>query len=179
MELIRTDLDGVLIVRPTVRHDERGSVCFMWNADTWGSAGLPRMMAVENHIISHQWVLRGVHRQLTAPQGKLVRALSGCVFDVAVDLRRWSPTFGRWVGHTLDANTGDALWLAPGFGHGFLSLSDGSVVSIQASSPAVPGDEATLAWNEPTVGIQWPLPAGRAPITNSRDEAGAPIHDFL
>jgi len=179
MELFPTDLEGVLIVRPTVRHDERGSVRFMWNAGAWGLAGLPPLMAIENHIFSHQWVLRGIHRQVTAPQGKLVRALSGRAFDVAVDLRRSSPAFGRWVGYTLDANDGDALWLPPGFGHGFLALSAGSVVAIQASSPAVPEDEATLAWNDPSVGVVWPLPLGVNPVTNARDAAGATVGHFL
>lgn len=179
MELFPADLEGVLIVRPTVCHDERGAVRFMWNADAWASAGLPPLMATENHIVSHRWVLRGIHRQLTAPQGKLVRAISGRAFDVAVDLRRSSPTFGRWVGCTLDANDGDALWLPPGFGHGFLALSASTVVAIQASAPAVPGDEATLAWNDPSVGVEWPLPAGVTPFTNARDAAGAAVGHFL
>jgi len=100
MELCPTELDDVLLVRPTIRSDERGTVRFVWNEKAWGTAGLPRLMATENHIGSHLWVLRGVHRQINAPQGKLVRVLQGQVYDVGVDLRPGSATFGRWFGYT-------------------------------------------------------------------------------
>jgi dTDP-4-dehydrorhamnose 3,5-epimerase len=178
MELLPTQLPGVFIVRPQIRQDMRGSVLFVWNRDTWLAAGLPATFVLENHLISHQWVLRGIHRQMARPQGKLVRCLSGRVFDVAVDLRPDAATFGHWTGRELDSATGEALWIPPGFGHGMLALTEGAVLSIQASAPAVPGDERTLAWNDLTVGVEWPLPTGQAPVLSDRDRTGASLPSF-
>jgi dTDP-4-dehydrorhamnose 3,5-epimerase len=178
MELVATELPDVLVVRPTLRTDGRGAVRFVWDAPGWSAARLPATFVLENHLISHQWVLRGIHRQVTQPQGKLVRCLGGRVFDVAVDLRRGSPTFARWVGRELDAVTGEALWVPPGFGHGMLALTEGAVISIQASAAAVPGDERTLAWDDPTVAVCWPLAAGRRPILSARDQQGCAVGDF-
>jgi dTDP-4-dehydrorhamnose 3,5-epimerase len=178
VELLPTELPDVLVVRPTVRHDERGSVRFVWNSGAWSDAGLPPRFSLENHLVSHQWVLRGIHRQMNQPQGKLVRCLVGRVFDVAVDLRAGVPTFGHWVGHELDADSGESLWVPPGFGHGMLALTEGAVLSIQASVPALAGDERTLAWDDPTVGVKWPLPPGRQPGLSARDRAGEELAAF-
>lgn len=178
MELIETELAEVLLVRPMPRADDRGEVRFVWNAAAWSGAGLPAVFALENHITSRQWVLRGVHRQMAAPQGKLVRCLVGRVFDVAVDLRPESAHFGRWVGRELDAPGGGALWVPPGFGHGLLALTDGAVVSIQATAPAVPGDERTLAWDDRDVGVIWPLLSGCRPMLNARDHRGERLASF-
>ena len=178
MELLPTQLPGVVIVRPTVRQDERGSVLFVWNCEPWLAAGLPAEFSLENHLASRQWVLRGIHRQMARPQGKLVRCLSGRVFDVAVDLRPEAPTFGHWTGRELYSRTGEALWIPPGFGHGMLALTEGAVLSIQASAPALPGDERTLAWDDPMVGVNWPLPLGQRPLLSVRDSSGEELADF-
>lgn len=178
MELLPTRLPEVLLLRPTVRVDARGSVRFAWNRETWLAAGLPAEFCLENHLVSSRWVLRGIHRQMTRAQGKLVRCLGGRVFDVAVDLRRDSPTFGGWVGCTLDSQVGDAFWIPRGFGHGMLALTEGAVLSIQATDPALPGDEQTLAWDDPGVGVEWPLPSGQRPILSERDRCGAPLSSF-
>jgi dTDP-4-dehydrorhamnose 3,5-epimerase len=177
MQLLVTELPDVLVVRPTTRTDERGVVRFAWNSAMWQQAGLPSFV-LENHITSRQWVLRGIHRQMRTPQGKLVRCLAGRVFDVAVDLRPGSPSFARWVGRELESEHGDALWVPPGFGHGLLALSSDAVISIQATAAAVPGDERTLRWNDPVVGINWPLPAGLSPLTNVRDSSGESLDAF-
>jgi dTDP-4-dehydrorhamnose 3,5-epimerase len=144
----------------------------------WAGAGLPATFLLENHITSRQWVLRGIHRQMSAPQGKLVRCLIGRVFDVAVDLRPESTRFGRWVGRELTGQGGDALWVPPGFGHGMLALTEGAVISIQATAPAVPGDEATLSWDDPEVGILWPLSRSGRPILSARDRSGDCLASF-
>ena len=178
MELLPTELPDVLVVRPTLRHDDRGSVRFVWNSGAWSDAGLPTQFSLENHLISHQWVLRGIHRQMNQPQGKLVRCLAGRVFDVAVDLRAGAATFGHWVGRELDASSGESLWVPPGFGHGMLALTEGAVLSIQASAPAQPGDERTLAWDDPMVGVKWPLPPGQQPLLSVRDSAGKELAGF-
>lgn len=178
MELIATELAEVLLVRPVSRTDDRGEVRFVWNAVAWSCAGLPAMFMLENHITSHQWVLRGVHRQISVPQGKFVRCLIGRVFDVAVDLRQESASFGRWAGRELDAPGGEALWIPPGFGHALLAMTEGAVISIQATAPSVPGDERTLAWDDRDVGVTWPLPPGLQPVLSARDQAGEPLASF-
>jgi dTDP-4-dehydrorhamnose 3,5-epimerase len=179
MELIGTELPGVLLARPVARADDRGEIRFVWNAEVWTGAGLPATFLLENHITSRRWALRGIHRQMSAPQGKLVRCLVGRVFDVAVDLRPQSTHFGRWVGHELTGQGGDALWVPPGFGHGMLALTEGAVISIQATAPAIPGDERTLSWDDPEVGIPWPLPQSGRPILSSRDRSGDRLASFL
>jgi len=178
MELITTELPEVLLVRPTVRSDDRGEVRFLWNAAGWSGAGLQETFVLENHIFSRQWVLRGVHRQMSVPQGKLVRCLMGRVFDVAVDLRQESASFGRWVGRELAARGGEALWVPPGFGHGLLALTEGAVISIQATAPPILGDERTLAWDDPDVGVIWPLPPGCQPVLSVRDQRGERLTSF-
>jgi dTDP-4-dehydrorhamnose 3,5-epimerase len=178
LELIATELAEVLLARPVARSDDRGEVRFVWNAAAWAGAGLPATFAVENHITSRQWVLRGVHRQMSAPQGKLVRCLIGRVFDVAVDLRQDSASFGRWVARELNARDGEALWVPPGFGHGLLALTEGAVISIQSTAPIVAGDERTLAWDDREIGVIWPLPPGHRPILSVRDQCGECLASF-
>lgn len=161
-----------------IRQDERGSVRFVWNREAWLTAGFPAEFSLENHIVSRRWVLRGIHRQMARPQGKLVRCLAGRVFDVAVDLRPEAPTFGNWVGCVLESCSGEALWIPPGFGHGMLALTEGAVLSIHASAPALQGDERTLAWDDPAAGIAWPLPPDQPPILSDRDQEGAALSSF-
>ena len=167
------------MVSPTIRSDARGSVRFVWDARIWDVRGLPSLLAFETHIESRQWSLRGLHCQFSVPQGKLVRCLSGLVFDVAVDLRPNSQSFGVWVARELRGDSGIALWIPPGFGHGILALSsEGALVSIQSSAAPALGEERTLAWDDPETAIAWPLPAGVRPTLSERDSAGEPLQSF-
>jgi dTDP-4-dehydrorhamnose 3,5-epimerase len=178
MLIEETNIDSVLLVRPIVRTDFRGSVSFVWNSEVWASAGLPSLMAQENHITSHQWVLRGVHVNTRSSQGKLVRCSVGRIVDVAVDLRRESRTFGHSVIRELEGESGQALWIPPRFGHGVLALSERAVFSIQASVLGRPEDERTLAWDDASTAIHWPLPDGVRPVISPRDAVGQSLDEF-
>ena len=129
----------------------------------------------DNHSRSARGVLRGLHYQLNQPQGKLVRVIAGEVFDVAVDLRRASPTFGRWVGTTLSAENKRAVWVPAGFAHGFLVVSEHAEVLYKATDYYAPADERSIAWNDPELAIEWPLAA--APVLSAKDAGGARFRD--
>ncbi len=150
--------DSVLIIRAKVFGDSRGFFLESFNAKTFQEAtGLAPHFVQDNHSRSARGVLRGIHYQLSPhAQGKLVRVVTGSVFDVAVDLRRSSPTFGKWAGHTLKPDSGEMLWIPPGFGHGFLVLEDNTDFLYKTSDVYAPTAEASVAWNDPTIGIQWP-----------------------
>lgn len=163
-----------MIVEPRVLRDERGFFLESWNAATFAAVGIGPAFTHENHSRSARGVLRGVHFQNPGPQGKLVRVVSGAVWTVAVDLRRASPWFGRWTGVDLDAETMRMLWVPPGFGHGFLSLAPDSDVLYKCTAPHDPANEHALAWNDPSVGIVWPLD-GIAPTLSARDRAALPL----
>ncbi len=177
MKLLPTDLPGVVIVEPTVFADERGSFMESWNEARFEAGlkalGLPPAGAFvqDNHSVSHRGVLRGMHLQLPPPaQGTLVRVVKGAAYDVAVDLRRSSPHFGRWVGVELTAANRRQLWIPPGFGHGFLSLEDDTHFLYKTTAYYAKDCERALRWNDPTVGITWPLPAGvSAPLVTAKD----------
>ena len=150
--------DEVLILRAKVFGDARGFFLESFNAKTFREAtGLASNFVQDNHSRSARGVLRGIHYQLPPhAQGKLVRVVTGAVFDVAVDLRRSSPTFGKWAGHTLTPDSGEMLWIPPGFGHGFLVLEDNTDFLYKTTDFYVPTAEASVAWNDPTIGIHWP-----------------------
>jgi dTDP-4-dehydrorhamnose 3,5-epimerase len=173
MEAIPTSLPGVLRLQPRVFSDDRGWFAETWNRATFESLGLPGNFVQDNQSRSMKNVLRGLHFQLQRPQGKLVRAASGRIFDVAVDIRRSSENFGRWVGVELSAATPEALWIPPGFALGFLVLSESAVVLYKStvfySAPA----ERTILWNDPELGIKWPL--SDQPILSAKDKAGTPF----
>ncbi|WVN42076.1 dTDP-4-dehydrorhamnose 3,5-epimerase [beta proteobacterium MWH-UniP1] len=148
----------VLLITNKVFGDARGFFVESFNAKTFAqSTGLNPIFVQDNHSRSSKGVLRGIHYQL-APhvQGKLVRVANGSAFDVAVDLRRSSPTFGKWVGHTLTATGGEMLWIPPGFGHGFVTLEDSTDFLYKTTDFYAPESEASVAWNDPTIGIEWP-----------------------
>jgi dTDP-4-dehydrorhamnose 3,5-epimerase len=173
MEVIATDLPGVLRLRPRIFSDDRG-----WFAETWNEAqfredGLPSGFVQDNQSCSYKNVLRGLHFQLQQPQGKLVRAVTGRIFDVAVDIRRSSSYFGRWVGVELNAETPEMLWIPSGFAHGFLVLSDSADVLYKTTDFYSAPLERTIRWNDPTLAIAWPLTA--EPIVSAKDAVGTAL----
>ncbi len=166
MEIIDKEIPDVKILRPKVFGDERGF--FM---ETFRASWLPDYEFVQdNHSKSVRNTLRGLHYQLKQPQGKLVRVTQGEVFDVAVDLRRSSATFGQWTGHRLDAETKDMFWVPPGFAHGFLVLSDTAEFQYKCTAYYAPDDEHTILWNDPDLGIEWPLED--EPLLSDKDRNG-------
>jgi dTDP-4-dehydrorhamnose 3,5-epimerase len=174
LKVVPTALPEVLILEPKVFGDERGFFMESWNARTFAEAtGLDVQFVQDNHSRSAKDVLRGIHYQVVKPQGKLVRVVSGAVFDVAVDLRRSSPSFGRWVGIELSAENKRQLWVPPGFGHAFLVLSDYADFLYKTTEYWIAQHERSLRWNDPTVAVQWPL-AGALPQLAAKD-AAAPL----
>lgn len=156
MELIDTGIEGALVIEPRVFGDDRGFFLESWNARAFAEAGLDLHFVQDNHSRSARGVLRGLHFQNPNPQGKLVRVASGAVFDVIVDLRRSSPSFGRWYGAVLSAANKRMLWAPPGLAHGFLCLEDTDFL-YKCTSFYDPASEHSLAWNDPAIGIDWPL----------------------
>ncbi|MES2940932.1 MAG: dTDP-4-dehydrorhamnose 3,5-epimerase [Pseudomonadota bacterium] len=175
MTVTQTSLPGVLVLEPKVFGDERGFFLESFNARRFHEAtGLDVEFVQDNHSRSGHGVLRGLHYQIEQPQGKLVRVTSGRVFDVAVDLRRGSPTLGRWAGAELSAQNHRQMWVPPGFAHGFLVLSDSADFLYKTTDYYAPQHERTLLWNDPHVGVEWPLEAlgGRAPQLSAKDAVG-------
>jgi len=168
-----TALSDVLLIEPRVFGDERGFFFESWNKRALAAAGLDADFVQDNHSRSARNVLRGLHYQIEHAQGKLVRVCSGAVFDVAVDIRRASPHFGRWMGMTLSAESKQMLWIPPGFAHGFLVLSEAAEFLYKTTDYWYPEHERTLLWNDPALGIVWPL-AG-APTLAAKDAAGRPL----
>jgi len=179
MKLVATSLPGVVVVEPAVFADDRGWFMETFNEPRWlaGLAELgcpaPRRFVQDNHSCSRAGVLRGLHYQLPPhPQGKLVRVVKGSAFDVAVDIRRGSPTFGRWVGTELTASNRRQLWIPEGFAHGFLALEDDTHFLYKTTDVYARACERALRWDDPAIGIAWPLPPGlAAPIVAPKDAA--------
>ena len=169
MNITRTPLDGVALIEPRVFGDDRGFFLESFNERTFAEAGLPTAFAQDNHSRSARGVLRGLHYQLHTPQGKLVRVTAGSVFDVAVDLRRSSPSFGRWYGAELSAENHRMLWVPPGFAHGFCVTSDSADFLYKCTELWAPEHERSLAWDDPAIGIEWPLPDGTPPTLAVKD----------
>jgi len=171
MNIIETAIPGVLIIEPRVFGDARGFFMETWNAAGFAGAGLDLAFVQDNHSRSQKGVLRGLHFQNPGPQGKLVRVTNGAVFDVAVDLRQSSPTFGQWVGVELSAENKRMFWVPEGFAHGFLTLEDDTDFLYKCTAPYAPQSEFTLAWDDPAVGIEWPV-AGLDPLISDKDARG-------
>ena len=175
MNVIETRLPGVLLIEPRVFGDERGFFFESFNARAFrDAAGVTLDFVQDNHSHSRHGVLRGLHYQIEQAQGKLVRAVAGEVFDAVVDLRRSSPTFGRWEGFVLSAQNKRMLWVPPGFGHGYLVLSDAADFLYKTTDYYAPAHERCIAWNDPTLAIDWPL-QGQEPVLSAKDAAGAPF----
>lgn len=174
MNVIECNIPGPLILEPRVFGDDRGFFMESWNAEAFAKAGLDLTFVQNNHSRSQKGVLRGLHFQNPGPQGKLVRVVRGAVFDAVVDLRRSSPTFGKWTGVILSAENKRMFWVPEGFAHGFLTLEDDTDFLYKCTGPYAPQHEASLAWNDPTVGIEWPL-HGIEPKLSAKDAVGVPL----
>lgn len=174
MKAVPTDLPGVVVIEAPVYGDSRGFFTEVFHEQRFAELGLPRYFAQDNHSRSARHVLRGLHFQLENPQGKLVRPVTGTIFDVAVDLRRSSPTFGKWTGVTLSAGDGRQLWIPPEFGHGFLVLSDLADVCYKCTTAYHAPSNSGVRWNDPDIGVDWPLEAGVTPTLSAAD-AAAPL----
>lgn len=172
MLIHETTLAGVLLIEPHIFSDERGWFMETYRATAGGPGRLPAFVQ-DNHSLSHRGVLRGLHYQLEHAQGKLVRVTHGAAFDVAVDLRRCSLSFGRWFGTELSAANRRQVYIPPGFAHGFLALADDTEVVYKCTDYYHPQSERTLLWNDPRLGIKWPLVG--APILSDKDRQGMPL----
>ncbi|WP_419815082.1 dTDP-4-dehydrorhamnose 3,5-epimerase [Glacieibacterium sp.] len=169
-----TALPGVKLIEPKVFGDDRGFFLESWNARAFAEAGIDERFVQDNHSRSARNVLRGLHYQIVEPQGKLVRVVDGAVFDVAVDVRRSSPHFGKWVGYELSAANKRMLWVPPGFAHGFVVLSDTADFLYKCTTLYAPAHERSIAWNDPAIGIDWPLD-GATPLLSGKDAAAVTL----
>ncbi|REJ40148.1 MAG: dTDP-4-dehydrorhamnose 3,5-epimerase [Microcystis flos-aquae TF09] len=174
MKVIPTEIPDVLIIEPQVYGDDRGFFLESFNQkDFREKTGVNTTFVQDNHSMSLKNVLRGLHYQIPNPQGKLVRVVNGIVFDVAVDARQSSPTFGQWVGCVLSAENKRIFWVPEGFGHGFLVLSDRAEFLYKTTNYYYPKYEKTILWNDADLGIDWPLET--PPILSPKDQAGQPF----
>lgn len=172
MDFIQTEIADVLRIQPRVFEDPRGFFLETYQVEKFNSAGITHQFVQDNHSRSAQGILRGLHYQIRHAQGKLVRAVVGEIYDVAVDIRRSSPTFGKWVGVTLSAQNKQQLWVPPGFAHGFYVVSEWAEVLYKATDLYDPEAERCIAWNDPTLNIPWPIQAGEAPTLSAKDMNG-------
>jgi dTDP-4-dehydrorhamnose 3,5-epimerase len=177
MRIVPTRIPDVLLIEPRVFGDDRGFFMETWQARTFAAAGIDVNFVQDNHSRSRLGTLRGLHYQLQQPQGKLVRCVVGAVFDVAVDMRRSSPTFGHWIGEVLSAENRRQLWVPAGFAHGFLVLSDSADFVYKCTDYYNPASEQSLAWNDSHVGVQWPFPPGVEPLLSKKDSEGKSFGD--
>jgi dTDP-4-dehydrorhamnose 3,5-epimerase len=175
MQFLPTAIPDVMLVEPEVFGDERGFFLETYHAQRFAEAGIRANFVQDNHSGSRRGILRGLHYQIKQTQAKLVRVVAGEVFDVAVDLRRSSPTFGRWVGMHLSAQNKRLVWIPTGFAHGFYVLSEWAEIVYKASDFYAPQWERTLLWSDPELGIQWPLIDGQPPLLSSKDAQGTPL----
>ncbi len=168
----KTNIPDLIHVQPDRFEDTRGYFLETYRQDLFAQAGISAIFVQDNQSGSRQGVLRGLHYQVEHAQGKLVRVIAGEIFDVAVDIRRSSRTFGRWVGVNLSAREKNELWIPGGFAHGFYVLSETAEIHYKATDYYAPQCERTILWNDPAIGIAWPLLDGRAPIISAKDAAG-------
>jgi dTDP-4-dehydrorhamnose 3,5-epimerase len=171
-----TKLEGTILLEPLVHGDDRGFFLESFRRDLWAEHGVDADFVQHNHSRSAQGTLRGIHFQTEPGQAKLVRCARGSVFDVAVDLRRDSPTFGQWEGHLLDDESHRQVYVPVGFGHGFLVLSDIADVAYLCSTTYDPATEAGIAWDDPDVGVEWPL---EEPLLSERDRLAPPLAEIV
>lgn len=176
MEFVPTQIPDVVLIRPIVYEDPRGFFMETYREDRFAAGGIPQHFVQENHSRSQLGVLRGLHYQIRQAQGKLVRVISGEIFDVAVDIRRSSPTFGKWVGLVLSAENRHQLWIPEGFAHGFYVLSASAEVVYKVTDYYAPEWERSILWNDPRIGIDWRL-TGVEPILSQKDMDGKLLAD--
>jgi dTDP-4-dehydrorhamnose 3,5-epimerase len=176
MKVLPTDLSGVVLVDPVVHRDSRGFFLETYNERRYREAGIAATFVQDNHSRSGRGTVRGLHFQVRRMQGKLVRAVAGEMFDVAVDVRRGSPTFGRWVGATLSAENFRQIYIPPGFAHGFCVLSEVGEVEYKCTELYEAADELVIAWNDPQIGIRWPA---AEPLLSAKDKAAPRLAEVL
>ncbi|QUM83554.1 dTDP-4-dehydrorhamnose 3,5-epimerase [Moritella sp. 28] len=172
MKIINTKIPDVKIIEPKVFGDERGFFVETWNEERFAEMVANRKFVQDNHSKSKKGILRGLHYQTNNTQGKLVRVVSGAVFDVAVDLRKDSDTFGEWVGEVLSAENKRQLWVPEGFAHGFYVLSDEAEFVYKCTNYYDPSSEHSLLWNDPAIGIDWPIAENQQPLLSEKDKKG-------
>ena len=178
MEVIETSIPDVKLIKPKIFGDERGFFIETWNAKVFEQAGIDATFVQDNHSRSVKHTLRGMHYQIKQPQGKLVRCTHGEVFDVAVDLRKDSPTFGQWVGEFLSEENHHQLWVPPGFGHGFLVTSEAADFQYKCTDFYAPEHERSIHWADPAIGIEWPIDLEvLSPLVSSKDSKGSLLND--
>ena len=177
IQVTHCEIKGLVIIQPTVHGDDRGYFMETYNQKDMQEAGLAMTFVQDNQSMSVKGVLRGLHYQINHPQGKLVRVISGQVFDVAVDLRKNSPTFGAWHGEILSAENKKQFYIPEGFAHGFYVLSDTAEFVYKCTDFYHPGDEGGLRWNDPTIGVNWPLLPGTTPILSEKDKNNPFFHN--
>jgi dTDP-4-dehydrorhamnose 3,5-epimerase len=179
MKFSDTTIEGVKLIEPKVFGDHRGFFMETWQAEKFAAAGIDFPFVQDNHSRSVQGTLRGLHYQLPQAQGKLVRAIEGEIYDVAVDLRRSSPTFGRWAGFRLSTENRMMLWVPPGCGHGFYVISDVAEMVYKCTDYYAPEHEHTIRWDDPDLGIAWPLVGSRPPILSGKDGNGVSLQEAV
>jgi dTDP-4-dehydrorhamnose 3,5-epimerase len=177
MQFEPTEIPEVVLIRPKVFGDPRGYFFESWEERKFAAAGLDVKFVQDNHSRSARNILRGLHYQIQQAQGKLVRVVTGAVFDVAVDIRRSSPTFGRWVGVTLTEENHHMLWVPPGFAHGFLVLSESADFLYRCTDFWAPAHERAIQWNDTDLNIDWPLPEGVQPLLSAKDQVAKRFRD--
>jgi dTDP-4-dehydrorhamnose 3,5-epimerase len=175
VKLVPTELEGVMVVEPTVHRDDRGFFLEAYHAQRYAEHGIDAVFVQDNHSRSARGTLRGLHTQVRRPQGKLLRAVEGEIFDVAVDIREGSPSFGHWVGVVLSADNFRQLWVPPGFAHGFCVTSEIAQVEYKCTEVYDPADELSVLWNDPDIGVDWPVDE---PLLSDRDRAGRRLADL-
>jgi dTDP-4-dehydrorhamnose 3,5-epimerase len=177
MEFIPSEIPEVILVKPQVFGDHRGFFMETWQRQYFAENGIDIDFVQDNHSKSSQGILRGLHYQLIQTQGKLVRVVEGSVFDVAVDLRRNSPTFGKWVGYKLSAENKQMLWVPPGFGHGFYVMSETAEFVYKCTDYYAPEHEACVRWNDPQLNIDWRLLKDKEPVLSEKDATASLLAD--
>jgi len=176
MQFLPTKIPDVLLIEPKVFGDERGFFMETFQAERFAEHNISANFVQDNHSGSMQGILRGLHYQIRQPQGKLVRVIAGEIFDVAVDIRRSSPTFGQWAGMSLSATNKYQVWIPAGFAHGFYVVSDWAEVVYKASDYYAPQWERSLLWDDPVIGINWPLINGQSPTLSAKDAQASPLN---
>ena len=177
MEFTHTQIPEVIVIDPVVHEDSRGFLMETWRASRFAEAGIEAEFVQDVHSRSARWTVRGLHYQIGRPQGKLIRVISGEAFDVAVDIRKSSPTFGQWVGEMLSAGNRRILWIPPGFAHGFMVMSEFAEFEYRLTDYYAPEEERTIIWNDPDIGIEWPDTAGADTVLSRKDRAGLVLRE--
>jgi dTDP-4-dehydrorhamnose 3,5-epimerase len=177
MEFTATRIPDVIVIDPVVFEDARGFFMETWQARKYDAAGIDAVFVQDSHSRSTQGTVRGLHYQIEQAQGKLIRVIQGEAFDVLVDLRKSSPTCGQWVGEVLSAGNRKIIWVPPGFAHGFQVLSESAEFEYRCTDYYAPEHERTIRWDDPDIGVDWPLKAGQEPLMSEKDLAGVAFAD--